>query len=67
MPAMSHFKLLLRLFIISISITLTLAALAAADAVTYLPLVDLGYEVHQASYNVSLGLCLYQICIPTEI
>jgi hypothetical protein len=64
---MSHFKLSLRLFVNSFSITLALAALAAADADTYLPLVDLGYEAHQASYNLSLGSCLYHICIPTDL
>jgi cholinesterase len=53
-PAMSIFKSRSRLLVISLSISVAFVALAAEEADAYLPLVDLGYEVHQASHNVSL-------------
>ncbi len=60
---MSPFESLLRLFVISLSISVALVALVA-DA--YLPLVDLGYEVHKASHNVSLCYYLYDIYMRTN-
>jgi hypothetical protein len=65
---MSPFKLLSRLLVIGISIPLAItAAPTAADAGTYLPIVDLRYEHHQASYNVSLSSCLYDIPMLTVV
>jgi hypothetical protein len=65
---MSPFELLSRLLVISISIPLALAATpTAAPTDTYLPIVDLGYERHQASYNVSLIRCLYDIYMLTDV
>jgi hypothetical protein len=54
---MSPFELLSKVLVIGISIPLVItAAPTAAHRGTYLPIVDLGYERHQASYNVSLTL-----------
>ena len=61
---MSLFELLFKVLLIGISIPLAIkAAPTATHRGTNLPIVDLGYELHQASYNVSLSSCLYKIML----
>lgn len=51
---MHAFQSLLRLLVVSFPLALSAPSSAHAD--NYLPLVDLGYEIHQASFNVNFSL-----------
>jgi hypothetical protein len=64
---MISYQSLLRLLVVTINIPSAVVGPAAANADTYLPVVDLGYEVHKASYNVSLASSIHDMCSRTNL